>query len=102
MRAASRRQLAEQVSVCRRRPASDAPQTVQRLTALASAPVDREPAAWETNAAGPFLSVGEVGVYALGEDRFRLVAPEGEREVEGFEPARELAHELAGLPAAPH
>ncbi len=54
-----------------------------------------EPTAWATNAAGPFLSLGEVAVYALGEDRFRLVAPGGEREVEGFEPARQLAHELA-------
>jgi hypothetical protein len=57
--------------------------------------MDREPAAWETNAPGALLSIGEVGVYALGEDRFRLVSPEGEREVEGFEPARQLAHKLA-------
>ena len=70
---------------------------MQRLTALASAPVDDEPAAWETSAAGPFLSVGEVDVYALGVDRFWLVEPEGEREVEGFSLARQLAHELAGI-----
>ena len=57
--------------------------------------MDREPAAWETNATGPFLSVGEVAVYALGKDHFRVVLPNGEREVEGFEPARRLAHELA-------
>ena len=57
--------------------------------------MDREPAAWETNAPGAFLIVGEVGVYALGEDRFRVVAPDGEREVEAFEPTRQLAHELA-------
>ena len=44
--------------------------------------MEREPAAWETNAAGPFPSVGEVGVHARGEDRFRLVSPAGEREVE--------------------
>ena len=56
--------------------------------------MNREPAAWETNAPGAFLIVGEVGVYALGEDRFRLVWPDGEREVEGFETARRLAHEL--------
>jgi hypothetical protein len=59
--------------------------------------VDPEPAAWETSAAGPFLSVGEVAVYALGEDRFRLIAPDGEREVEGFEPARQLAREIADV-----
>jgi len=58
--------------------------------------MDRQPAPWQTDAPGASLIVGEVGVYALGEDRFRLVAPDGEREVEGFEPARQLAHELAG------
>ncbi len=57
--------------------------------------MDPEPAASETNAAGPFLTIGEVAVHALGEQRFRLVTPHGEREVEGFEPARQLAHELA-------
>ena len=54
-----------------------------------------EPAAWETNATGPFLTIGEVEVYALGQDRFRPVAPAVERDVEGFEHARQLAHELA-------
>jgi len=53
----------------------------------------REP--WETNATGPFLSVGEVAVFALGGDRYRIVWPRGERQVEGFEQARSLAHELA-------
>jgi len=43
---------------------------VQRLTALASVPVDHEPEVWETNAAGPFMTIGEVGVYALGQDRY--------------------------------
>jgi len=38
--------------------------------------VDRKPAASETNATGPFLSVGEVSVFALEGDRFRLVSPE--------------------------
>jgi hypothetical protein len=58
--------------------------------------MDREPAAWGTNGAGPFLSIGKVAVYALGKDRFRLIAPEGEREVKGFEAARQLARKLAG------
>jgi ketosteroid isomerase-like protein len=35
--------------------------------------------------------VGDVSVVALGEDRFRIVSPEGEREAEGFERARSLA-----------
>jgi hypothetical protein len=62
---------------------------------LRRAPMDREPAAWETNATGPFLTIGEVAVYALGHDRFRLVWPDGKREVEGFDEARSHAHELA-------
>jgi len=57
----------------------------------------RQPEPWQTNEPGPFLSVCDVHVFALGEDRFRLAWPDGEREVEGFEPARELAHELAGV-----
>src|SRR5664279_4111220 len=28
--------------------------------------IDREPAAWETGAAGPFLTVGDVSVWARG------------------------------------
>ena len=59
------------------------------------ATVTSNPATWETNATGPFLTIGEVEVYALGQDRFRLVAPAVERDVEGFEPARQLPHELA-------
>ena len=62
--------------------------------------MDREPAAWETNAAGPFLTIGEVGVYALGQDRFRVVWPGGEREVEGYDEADRLAEQLADELAA--
>jgi hypothetical protein len=57
--------------------------------------MDREPEAWETSAAGPFLTIGKVSVRALGEQRFRVVAPDDSREVEGFASARELAHRLA-------
>jgi len=57
--------------------------------------VDREPAAWETNAPPPFLTIGEVEVYALGQDRFRVFWPDGEREVEGYSNAEQLADELA-------
>jgi hypothetical protein len=60
-----------------------------------AAGTDREPEPWETNAAGPFLSIREVGVFALGDDHFRITWPGGEREVEGFEQARGLAHGLA-------
>ncbi|TMK99416.1 MAG: hypothetical protein E6G34_02390 [Actinobacteria bacterium] len=57
--------------------------------------MDREPGAWETNAVGACMQVGEVAVYALGQNRFRLVSPAVEREGDGLEPARGLAHELA-------
>ena len=55
----------------------------------------REPAAWETNDAGPFLTIGEAEVYARGQDRYRIVSPAGEREVEGYSNAEQLADELA-------
>jgi len=54
-----------------------------------------EPEPWQTNAPGPFLAVGEVPVFALEGDRFRIIWPHDGREVEGFEQARRLAHEPA-------
>jgi len=45
-----------------------------------------EPEPRQTNEPGPFLTIGEVGVYALGKDRFRIVWPGGEREVEARAP----------------
>jgi hypothetical protein len=54
-----------------------------------------EPEAWQTDAAGPFLAIGSVSVWTRGADRFRIETPDGTREVEGFERARELGHELA-------
>jgi hypothetical protein len=59
--------------------------------------MEPEPEPWQTDAAGPFLMIGAVSGWALGEQRFRIVAPEDEQEVEGFQRARELAHELAGI-----
>jgi hypothetical protein len=56
----------------------------------------RQPEAWETNATAPFLAVGDVGVTALGQERFRVSAPDHEQEVVGFAAARSMAHELAG------
>jgi hypothetical protein len=53
------------------------------------------PEPWQTNAAGPFLTIGEVSVWVLGGDRFRVESPEGSQEVEGIDRARELAHRLA-------
>jgi hypothetical protein len=68
--------------------------------------VDRGPAAWETNEASPFITMqrerGAVTVWALGEDRFDVVAPGDSHEIGGLEAARTLAHVLAeklGQPA---
>jgi hypothetical protein len=60
-----------------------------------------EPEAWQTNAAGAFLMVGGVSVWALGEDRFRVESPNGSQEVEGIDRARQLAHQLAAPPERP-
>jgi hypothetical protein len=49
--------------------------------------MDHEPEPWETNAAAPFLSVGNVGVQSLGQDRFLVVTPDDEQTVTGFDPA---------------
>ena len=56
---------------------------------------EREPEAWETNAAGAFATVGEVAVGALGADRFLVAWPGGEREVVRHDQATQLAHDLA-------
>ena len=58
--------------------------------------MQRTPEPWQTDAAGPFLTIGSVSVWTLGGDRFRIEGPEGNREVEGIERARKLAHVLAG------
>lgn len=56
------------------------------------------PEAWQTNAPGPFLTVGDVTVWtAAGDQRFVVRSPDGAREVEGFEQARQLAREIAGV-----
>lgn len=60
---------------------------------------DRVPAAWETSAAGPFLTLERpqsvVSVWALGADRFSIEAPEHKQVIAGFDSARQTAHELA-------
>jgi hypothetical protein len=40
-----------------------------------------------------------VSVEALSGDRYRVTWPGGEREIEGFEPARGFPHELADTAA---
>ena len=53
------------------------------------------PEPWQSSAAGPFLTVGDVSVWALGHERFRIESPAGAKEVEGFEEAERRADELA-------
>ena len=43
--------------------------------------MDREPEAWETIAAGPFLNIGPVSVWSRGNERFRVRPPTGDEEV---------------------
>jgi len=57
--------------------------------------MDREPA-HGNGPAGPFLTIGGETVWALGDQRFRIVAPVAVEEVEGFEDARRRARQLAG------
>jgi hypothetical protein len=60
---------------------------------------DRQPEPWETNAAGPLLTLdraqGVVEVWALGAERFAVKALGREQVVVGFSVARETAHALA-------
>jgi hypothetical protein len=57
----------------------------------------KEPEPWQSGAAGPFIVIGDVGLWALGDQRFRIPSPRNEQEVEGFEETRTRARELAGL-----
>ena len=43
------------------------------------------------------LTIGDVSVWALGEQRFRVQSSAGDEEVEGFAEARQRAQELADL-----
>jgi hypothetical protein len=60
---------------------------------------DREPEPWESGAAAPFLWIetpqGNVEVWTLGEDRFRIAAPGFEQLVTGYEEAEKAADALA-------
>jgi hypothetical protein len=55
--------------------------------------MDRKPpSAWEAGTAEPLMRIGQVSVWALGGQRFRVQSPEGNEEIEGFAEARRLAH----------
>jgi hypothetical protein len=42
-----------------------------------------KPERWQTNAAGPFLTIGEVSVWTLGGDRLYVETPLGSKEDNG-------------------
>jgi hypothetical protein len=61
---------------------------------------DRKPEPWESGAASPFMWIetaqGNVEVWALGEDRFRITAPDRhEQLVTGYDEAEQAADALA-------
>jgi hypothetical protein len=61
---------------------------------------DRKPEPWASGAAAPFLWIetarGNVEVWALGEDRFRITAPGGQEQlVTGYDEAERTADALA-------
>jgi hypothetical protein len=60
---------------------------------------DPEPEPWESGAASPFLWIetprGNVEVWALGEDRFRIAAPGHEQIVTGYPEVEQRADALA-------
>ena len=61
--------------------------------------MELEPEPWQSSAAGPCVTIespaGPVELWTLGSQRYRVTAPSGESVVEGFQRAREVAHELA-------
>ncbi len=61
--------------------------------------MSHEPEPWQTNEARPFVVIekarGTVSISSLGKERFRVEAPGHDSEVEGYDQARALAHELA-------
>jgi hypothetical protein len=57
----------------------------------------RKPDPWQTNAPGAFLTIGDVSVWALGDQRFRVQSLSGDEEIEGWAEARRRAHDLAGV-----
>jgi hypothetical protein len=56
-----------------------------------------QPEAWQTNAPGPFATIGDVSIWSLGDQRFRVQSPAGDEKIEGFAEARRRAHELADV-----
>jgi hypothetical protein len=66
--------------------------------------MDQEPEPWQKGAAGPCTTIdsprGPVELWVLGNQRYSVTAPSGERVVEGFQRAREVAHVLAAQGSA--
>jgi hypothetical protein len=68
----------------------------ERGRLIAPCPIET-PSPWQSGAAGPFLWIEDspVEVWALGEDRFAVRAPDHEQFVVGFDAAQQAAHALA-------
>jgi hypothetical protein len=60
---------------------------------------DRQPEPWESSATGPFVTIegehGDVEIWALGQERFRVRSPGHEEIVTGYEAARGRARARA-------
>jgi hypothetical protein len=61
--------------------------------------MSHEPEPWQTSAARPFNIIekprGTVSISSLGNEGFRVAAPGHDSEVEGYDQAKALAHQLA-------
>lgn len=59
--------------------------------------MDGKPESWQTNAAGPCITIGDMSLSVLGDRRYRVQAPSGDEQVDGFEEALQRVRELVGL-----
>lgn len=46
--------------------------------------MEREPEPWQANQPGPFATIGDVSIWSLGDQRFRVQSPAGTEQVEGL------------------
>jgi hypothetical protein len=62
--------------------------------------VEQEPEHWQSGAAGACVTIespaGLIELWVQSSNRYRVKGPNGEQIVEGFQRAREVAHELTG------
>jgi hypothetical protein len=46
--------------------------------------LEREPEPWQANQPGPFATIGDVSIWSLGDQRFRVQSPAGTEQVEVY------------------